>query len=131
MKTLTDNLLHPRPTRFTLHASPFFRAAVAQEFPVDTCNPFMPNKPNFQPPRLTVTLDMIKAYNDNCPKKRKKNEPKTHKKRTNTNQNEPNPTPKTPSPNPIPPPKVFNFQTFTNLFSSLNYCWPFHPYIRE
>jgi hypothetical protein len=43
-------------------------------------NPFMRNKPNFQTSRLSVTLDMIRAYNDNCPKKRKKNKPKTSKK---------------------------------------------------
>ncbi len=99
MKMLTDNLLRLWPASFTLHASPFFPAALAQEFPVDTCNPYIPNEPNFQKSRLTVTLDMIKAYNDNQPKKRKKNEPKTHQKRTKTekkqiktNENEQNST---------------------------------------
>jgi phospholipase C len=63
----------------------------------------MPNKPNFQMSRQTVTLDMIRTYNDNQPKKRKKNKPKTHQKRTKneqkrakTNENEQNSTPKTP-----------------------------------
>ena len=40
----------------------------------------MRNKPNFQPSRLTVTLDMIRTYNDNFPEKRKKNKPKTAQK---------------------------------------------------
>ena len=45
---------------------------------------FMPNKPNFQPSRLSITLDKIRTYNDNLPEKRKKNKPKTHQKRTKT-----------------------------------------------
>ena len=53
----------------------------------------MPNKPNFQPTRLTVTLDMLRTYNDNQPKKRgekqTQNEQKTNKNRKKTNQNEP------------------------------------------
>ena len=40
----------------------------------------MPNKPNFQKSRLTVTQDMIRTYNDNFPEKRKKNKPKTAQK---------------------------------------------------
>ncbi len=32
-------------------------------------------KPNFQTSRLTVTLDMIRTYNENCPKKHKKSKP--------------------------------------------------------
>ncbi len=43
-------------------------------------NPYIPNEPNFKTPRLTVTLDMLRTYNENCPKNRKKNEPKTHQK---------------------------------------------------
>jgi hypothetical protein len=46
----------------------------------------MRNKPNFQLNRLTVTLDMIRTYNDNCRKKRKKNKPKTHQNRTKIEQ---------------------------------------------
>ena len=46
----------------------------------------MPNKPNFQMSRLSVTLDMTSTYNANFPKKRKKNKPKTHQKRTKTSQ---------------------------------------------
>jgi len=79
------------PSRFTLHASPFFPAAVAQEFPVDTCNLFMPSKPNFQNTRLSVTLAMIRTYNDNCPKKHKKSKPNPNPIRTRSK----------PDPNPI------------------------------
>ena len=95
MKTLTDNLLHPQPTRFTLHASPFFPAALAQEFPVDTCNPFIPSEPNFQTSRLSVTLAMIRTYNETCPKKHKKSKP--------------NPNPIQPQSKPDPNPTKPNF----------------------
>ena len=43
-------------------------------------NPFTPNKPNFKLSRMSVTHDMIRTYNANQPKKRKKNKPKTSKK---------------------------------------------------
>jgi hypothetical protein len=49
----------------------------------------MPNKPNFKTTRRTVTLDMIRTYNENQTKKHKKNKPKTHQKQTKTNQIEP------------------------------------------
>ena len=35
----------------------------------------MPSEPNFQTPRLSVTLAMIRTYNETCPKKHKKSEP--------------------------------------------------------
>jgi len=72
------------------------------------CNPYMRNEPNLKTSGPTVTLDMIRTYNGNLPKKRKKNEPKTHqkrtkneKKRTKSNQNEPI------SPHSRPPPALF------------------------
>ncbi len=43
-------------------------------------NPYMPNKPNFQPTMQTITPIMTGTYNDDQPKKRKKNKPKTHQK---------------------------------------------------
>jgi len=55
-----------------------------------TCNPFMQNEPNFQTIRLTVTLDMIRTYNDNCPKKHKKSKPNPNPNQT---QSKPNPNP--------------------------------------
>jgi len=83
MKMLTDNFLSPRPTRFILHVSLVTLLSASAEPgnpPKCGLNPIMPNKPNFQKSRLTVTLDMIRAYNDNLPKKRKKNKPKTAQK---------------------------------------------------
>ena len=78
MKTLTYNLIRPRRPRYTLHSSRFtFLARPRRTRKI----PFMPNKPNFQKSRLSVTLDMIRTYNANQPKKRKKNKPKTHQKR--------------------------------------------------
>ena len=109
MKMLTDNLVYPpqadpRLTFFSLLTSNFSLPLLCA-YKLN-----MPNKPNFQKTRLTVTLDMIRTYNDIFPKKRKKNKPKTHqkrtkieKKRTKTNQNEQNSTPKIPpKPNPNP-----------------------------
>ena len=101
MKMLTDNLIRPRPTIYNLTSdiclltSVRYRLHFHQEKDSNADYPYMPNEPNLQSSRLTVTLDMIRTYNDNCRKKHKKNEPKTHQKRTKTNQNEPNSTPKT------------------------------------
>ena len=103
--------LHPRPTRFNLHASPFFRSAVTQEFPIDTCNPFIPSKPNFQTPRLTVTFAMIRTYNETCPKKHKKSKPNPNPIRT---QSKPNPNPIQTQFKPNPNPIVRNFFTALN-----------------
>ena len=111
----TFSILPFSPSRFTLHASPFFRAAVTQEFPLDTCNPFIPNKPNFKTSRLNVTLDMIRTYNDNCPKKHKKSKPNPNPIQT---QFKPNPNPiqtrSKPNPNPIFTP---NFTFFISHFT--------------
>jgi hypothetical protein len=77
----------------------------------------MPNKPNFQSNSLTLSEVIAGTYNENQPKKRKKNKPKTHQKRTKnerkrmkTNQNEPNSTPKTTPPNPNKTQPKPNFQ---------------------
>jgi len=92
MKTnnFTFSILPFSPSRFTLHASPFFPAAGRQEFPVDTCNPFMQNEPNFQCSRQTLTLVITETYNERAlPDMTKTNpiEPKANPIRT---QNEPN-----------------------------------------
>jgi len=52
-----------------------------------TCNPYIPNEPNFKTSGLTVTLDMIRTYNDNQPKKRKKNEPNPNPMQTQSKPN--------------------------------------------
>jgi len=120
MKILTDNLIRPRRFLNNNIVIPDFDRGSSCFRPRWTIfllisgfynltsdiylltSAFMPNKPNFQPNRLSVTLDMIRTYNANCQKNRKKNKPKTHQKRTKiekkrlkTNQNEPNSTPKT------------------------------------
>ena len=117
MKTLTYNLLRPRPTIYNLTSdiclltSVRYRLHFHQEKDSNADYPYMRNEPNFKTSGLTVTLDMIGTYNDNLPKKRKKNEPKTHqkrakneKKRTKTNENERKRAkfhPKNTPPNPI------------------------------
>ncbi len=53
-------------------------------------NPYMPNEPNFQKSRLSVTLDLIRTYNANCPKKHKKSEPNPNPMQT---QSKPDPNP--------------------------------------
>ncbi len=64
--------------------------------------PYMRNEPNFQKSRLSVTLAMIRTYNDNCPKKHKKSKPNPNPIRT---QSKPKPNPiqtrSKPKPNPI------------------------------
>jgi len=83
MKTLTDNIIPHRPSRFTLRASLLTLLSALSEPgnpPKYGQYPYIPNEPNFKTSRLTVTLDMITTYNADCPKKRKKNEPKTSKK---------------------------------------------------
>ncbi len=65
LNNFTFSIFPFSPSRFTLHASPFSRSAVTQEFPVDTCNPYIPNEPNLKTSGPTVTLDMIRTYNDN------------------------------------------------------------------
>ena len=62
----------------------------------------IPSKPNFQTPRLSVILAMIRTYNDNCPKKHKKSKPNPNPVQTQTKPN-PNPirTQSEPNPNPI------------------------------
>ena len=67
----------------------FTSASGRTEFPVDTCNPFIPSKPNFQTSRLTVTLAMIRTYNETCPKKHKKNKPNTNPIQTRSKPNFP------------------------------------------
>jgi hypothetical protein len=52
---------------------------------LDVCNPYIPNEPNFKTPRLTVTLDMIRTYTDNCPKKHKKSKPNPNPIQTQPN----------------------------------------------
>jgi len=80
--------------RNLLHAAHYYSSitpasAKPGKSPKCGLNPFMPNEPNFQKSEMTVTLAMLRAYNDNQPEKRRKkrtqNEPKT-------NQNEPNST---------------------------------------
>jgi hypothetical protein len=77
--------------------SPFFPAAVAQEFPVDICNPFIPNEPNFQTTGQTITLVMERIYNEktacqpkNTNPKRTKNERKRAKFHPKNNPHKPN-----------------------------------------
>ena len=74
MKMLTDNLIRPRRTLFSLLTSNFSLPHLC------AYKLKMPNKPNFKKSRLIVTVDMIRTYNDNFPKNRKKNKPKTHQK---------------------------------------------------
>ncbi len=103
---LTDNLLRPMriPQFYIFHFTFYILSALSEPGKAPKCgqHPYIPNEPNFKTPRLTVTLDMMRTYNDSQPKKRKKNEPKTHQKRTKieknrikTNENEQNSTTKT------------------------------------
>ena len=57
----------------------------------------MPSEPNFQTPRPSVTLAMIRTYNANCPKKHKKSKPNPNPIRTRS---KPNPNPIQTQPNP-------------------------------
>ena len=82
MKTLTDNLLHPRPTLFSL---PRLCAFVAMCLCAYKLN--IPSEPNFQTPRLSVTVAMIRTYNENCPKKHKKSKPNPNPIQTQTKPN--------------------------------------------
>ena len=50
----------------------------------------IPNEPNFQKSRLSVTLAMIRTYNETCPNTHKKSEPNPNPIRTRS---EPNPNP--------------------------------------
>ena len=78
----TKSKNHSRWSRYTLHTSRFTFLARPKR---TRKNPFMPNEPNFQKTRLTVTLYMIRTYNDNQPKKpqkkRTQNTPKMNKNR--------------------------------------------------
>ena len=58
MKMLTDNLIRPRRTLFSLLTSNFSLPHLC------AYKLKMPNKPNFQQSRPTVTLDMISTYNE-------------------------------------------------------------------
>jgi hypothetical protein len=57
---LTDNLFCPRPNCFTfLHLCAYVSLCLCA-YKLN-----MRNEPNFQKSGLTVTLDMIRAYNEN------------------------------------------------------------------
>ncbi len=126
---LTDNLLRPRPTRFTLLPSllTLLPASGGQ-----AKNPIMPNKPNSQSTMQTLTHVMKETYNEKNRLSTKKNKPKTTQKRTKneqkrkkTNQNEPNSTPKTTPPKPFPNP-ISNFRAFGNFFIlAVDTCFPY------
>jgi hypothetical protein len=119
MKILTDNLVYPPqadPRRLPCFLTSDICLLISVRCPLSITSAsggsgkglsrgllIMRNKPNFQKSQLSVTLDMIRTYNDNQSKKRKKNKPKTHqkrtkneqktnKKRTKTNENEQNST---------------------------------------
>jgi hypothetical protein len=74
----------------------------------------MPNEPNFQTPRLPVTLDMIRTYNDTCPNKHKKSKPNPNPMQTRS---KPNANPKKAKPNPTKPNSSFGL-TFPHFFSN-------------
>jgi hypothetical protein len=67
----------------------------------------IPNEPIFQTSRQPVTLDMIRTYNEDQPKKRKKSKPKPNPMQS---QSKPDPNPiqtlSKPKPNPISAPKT-------------------------
>ncbi len=61
---------HP-PPHTHLTAYPLFRrrycssCTFSTRIELDTYTPYIPNEPNFKTPRLSVTLDMIRTYNEN------------------------------------------------------------------
>jgi hypothetical protein len=118
--------LRPSPTLHTLpprFPSPRPRRKYCSSCTYPTGNPrvngillIMRSKPNFQTPRLSVTLAMIRTYNENCPKKHKKSKPN------------PNPiqTPSNPNANPIQTlskPNQTQFLAIRNLQDLGNYLW--------
>ncbi len=114
MKMLTDNLIRPRRTLFSF---PRLCAFVAMCLCAYKLN--MPNEPNLKTSGPSVTLDMIRTYNDNCPKKRKKNEQKMNKKRAKRAKFHPKNTPSKPNPNPFQTQfKIPNAQSNISGFSA-------------
>jgi len=120
MKTLTDNLIRPRripclliavccklsAVRNLLHATHHCTSITSVlGGPGNSLkcglNPFIPSEPNFQNSRLSVTLAMIRTYNESCPKTHKKSKPNPNPIQTQTK----------PNPNPIP-----QFYIFLDFF---------------
>jgi hypothetical protein len=79
----------------------------------------MRSKPNFQPSRLSVTLAMIRTYNDTCPKKRKNSKPNPNPTQT---QCKPNPIPIQTLSKPDPNPFQTQFPTDSYTFSNPALC---------
>jgi hypothetical protein len=80
----------------------------------------MPCKPNFQTPRLTVTLDMIRTNNENCPKKHKKSKPIPNPIQSQSKL-DPNPIQTLSKPNQTQFRVTFFFSHFTFFYGA----WPF------
>jgi hypothetical protein len=108
MKMLTDNLVYPP----LANPRPIFVSLLTSNFSLPrfyTHKLKMPNEPNFQTSRLTVSHDMKETYNDNQPKKYKK------KQTLSKPDANPNQTLSKPTPNPIFPPVCVSSRLFISL----------------
>ena len=61
MKMLTDNLIRPRRTRYTLHSSRF---TFLDRLRRTRKTPFMQNEPNFKKPRSKLSAVIAATYNE-------------------------------------------------------------------